>query len=110
MSAIGPGADPERSASILREWGITGFSHIADDGRVGILFDVYGTPGMAVVTANGSVASHTGGAGPGGYDDLIQAARALDSVLDRGDTFLVPRGGGPHGGPPAPGVRPRILP
>ena len=95
VSAIGPGADPERSASILREWGITGFSHIADDGRVGVLFDVFGTPGMAVVTANGSVASRTGDPGPGGYDDLINAAR--------GDGRLTTAGAG------APGGRPRIL-
>ena len=61
MSAIGPDADPERSASILREWGIAGFPHIADDGRVGVLFDVRGDPG------------------PDGYDDLIEAARAMDA-------------------------------
>ena len=79
MSAIGPDADPERSASILREWGIAGFSHIADDGRVGVLFDVFGTPGMAGVTADGSVASRTGDQGPDGYDDLIEAARAMDA-------------------------------
>ena len=79
MSTIGPDADPEWSASILQEWGITGFLHIADDGRVGVLFDVFGTPGMAVVTASGSVASRTGDPGPGGYDDLIQAARAMDT-------------------------------
>ena len=40
---------------------------------------VFGTPGMAVVTANGSVASRTGDPGPGGYDDLINAARAMDA-------------------------------
>ena len=79
VSTIGPDVDPEWSASILREWGITGFSHIADDGRVGVLFDVFGTPGMAVVTASGSVASRTGDPGPGGYDALIQAARAMDT-------------------------------
>ena len=79
MSAIGPDADPERSASILREWGVAGFSHIADDGRVGVLFDVFGTPGMAVVTADGSVTSRTGDPGPDGYDDLIEAARAMDA-------------------------------
>ena len=79
VSTIGPDVDPEWSASILREWGITGFSLIAVDGRVGALFDVFGTPGMAVVTASGSVASRTGDPGPGGYDDLIQAARAMDT-------------------------------
>ena len=79
MSAIGPDADPERSASILREWGIAGFPHIADDGRVGVLFDIFGTPGMTVVTADGSVASRTGDPGPDGYDDLIEAARAMDA-------------------------------
>ena len=55
------------------------FPHIADDGRVGVLFDIFGTPGMAVVTADGSVASRTGDPGPDGYDDLIEAARAMDA-------------------------------
>ena len=79
VAAPHPPLRPRRSESILREWGIAEFPHIADDGRVGVLFDVFGTPGMALVTADGSVASRTGDPGPDGYDDLIEAARAMDA-------------------------------
>ena len=62
-----------------REWGISGFPNIADDGLVHIRFGIFGHPAAVAISAGGSLVTETGELDMQGALDLIDRARSRDA-------------------------------